>query len=106
MLAGRARPLARSGAGRGPPVWSVAFFPDGRTLLTGGGDHVIRRWDSETGAPIGAIAIGGPEDPLAAYAGDPGAQVFRAFVAFHTLKPDAGNRARPTLHGIFVQPIA
>jgi cytochrome c len=102
----KTRTLARTLVGPGPPVWSVAFFPDGRTLLTGGGDHVIHRWDSETGAPIGAIAIGGPEDPLAAYAGDPGAQVFRACVACHTLKPDAGNRAGPTLHGIFGRHIA
>jgi cytochrome c len=102
----KTRTLARTLVGPGPPVWSVAFFPDGRTLLTGGGDHAIRRWDSETGAPIGAIAIGGPEDPLAAYAGDPGAQVFRACVACHTLKPDAGNRAGPTLHGIFGRHIA
>ena len=35
------------------PVWSAAFFPDNRTLLTGGADRVIRRWDSETGEPIG-----------------------------------------------------
>ena len=46
---------------------------------------MIRRWDAETGQPIGAVAIGSPEDPLAAYAGDPGAQMFRACVACHTL---------------------
>jgi cytochrome c len=100
------RTLARFLVGPGLPVWSVAFFPDGRTLLSGGGDHMIRRWDSETGEHIGAVALGGPQDPLAAYAGDPGAQVFRACVACHTLKPDEGNRAGPTLHGIFGRRIA
>jgi cytochrome c len=102
----RTRTLARSLVGPGPPVWSVAFFPDDRTLLTGGADRMIRRWDSKTGEPIGSIATGGSEDALAAYAGDPGAQVFRACVACHTLKPDEGNRAGPTLHSIFGRRIA
>jgi cytochrome c len=88
------------------PVWAVAFLPDGRTLLSGGGDRLIRRWNTDTGASIGATAVGTPQDPLAAYAGDPGAQVFRACVACHTLRPDEGNRAGPTLHGIFGRRIA
>ena len=88
------------------PVWSVAFFPDNRILLTGGADRMIRRWDSETGEPIGSIASGGVEDPLAAYAGDPGAQVFRACIACHTLEADQGDRAGPTLHGILGRRIA
>jgi cytochrome c len=52
------------------------------------------------------IAVGGPQDPLASYADDPGAQVFRACVACHTLRPDAGNRAGPTLAGLFGRRIA
>lgn len=30
-------------------VWSSAFTPDGKTLLTGGGNKIIRLWDTETG---------------------------------------------------------
>jgi len=67
---------------------------------------MIRRWNTETGEPIDSNAIGTPEDPLAPYDGDPGAQVFRACVACHTLSPDEGNRAGPTLHGIFGRRIA
>jgi cytochrome c len=100
------RKVARTLVGPGLPVWSVAFFPDNRTLLTGGADRMLRRWDAVSGEPVGAVTIGGPEDPLAAYAGDPGAQVFRACVACHTLKPDQGNRAGPTLAGIFGRRIA
>jgi len=37
------------------------------------------------------VVIGAPDDPLAAYAGDPGAQVFRACVACHTLSRDEGE---------------
>ena len=50
---------ARPHAGRpGLPVWSVAFLPDNKTLLTGGADRVIRRWDALTGEHIG---VGGAE---------------------------------------------
>ena len=100
------RKLARTLVGPGLPVWSVAFFPDSNTLLTGGTDRMIRRWDALSGEHIGAVAMGAPEDPLAAYAGDPGAEVFRACVACHTLTPDEGNRAGPTLAGIFGRKIA
>lgn len=102
----KVRTLARNLAGSGLPVWSVVFFPDGRTVLTGGADRVIRRLDAETGEPIGGAAAEGSADPLAAYDGDPGAQVFRACVACHALKPDDGNRAGPTLHGIFGRRVA
>jgi cytochrome c len=100
------RALARTLVGPGLPVWSVAFFPDSRTLLTGGTDRTIRRWDAIKGEPIGNVVVGAPEDPLARYAGDPGARVFRACVACHTLSPDEGNRAGPTLHGLFGRRIA
>src|SRR5208282_5329582 len=100
------RKLARTLVGPGLPVWSVAFFPDNHTLLSGGSDRVIRRWDAATGDPIGTVTLGGPADPLAAFAGDPGADVFRACVACHALKPDEANRAGPTLAGLFGRRIA
>jgi cytochrome c len=102
----KSRKLAHTLVGPGLPVWSVAFFPDNRTLLTGGTDRMIRRWDASSGEPIGAVAVGTPEDSLAAYAGDHGAEVFRACVACHTLSPDEGNKAGPTLYGIFGRRIA
>jgi cytochrome c len=101
-----ARKSERILVGPGLPVWSLAFFPDGRTLLTGGTDRLIRRWDATTGEPIGDVALGAPGDPLAAYAGDPGAEVFRACVACHTLRADEGVRAGPTLEGLFGRRIA
>jgi cytochrome c len=101
----KTRNVLRTLVGSGVPVWAVAFLPDGRTLLTAGGDRTIRRWDAEAGEPLDPPESG-PEDPLAAYAGEPGAQVFRACVACHTLAPDQGNRAGPSLHGIFGRRIA
>jgi len=100
------RKLARTLVGPGLPVWSVAFLPDSRTILTGGTDRMIRRWDAVTGDHIGAVALEERQDPLAAYAGDPGAEIYRACVACHTLSPDEGNRAGPTLAGIFGRRIA
>jgi cytochrome c len=101
-----ARKVARTLIGPGLPVWSAAFLPDNRTLLTGGTDRMIRRWDAITGDPIGGVAVGGVDDPLAPYAGDQGAQVFRACVACHTLDAHEINRAGPTLAGIFGRKIA
>ncbi|MFZ0841678.1 MAG: c-type cytochrome [Xanthobacteraceae bacterium] len=98
--------LVRTLVGPGLPVWSAAFLPDNKTLLTGGADRVIRRWDALTGEPIGSVVLSEERDPLAAYAGDRGAEVFGACVACHTLKADAGPRAGPTLAGLFGRRIA
>lgn len=100
------RTIERTLVGPGLPVWSVAFFPDSRTLLTGGTDRMIRRWDVIKGEPIGDLLAGAPDDPLVAYAGDPGAEVYRACVACHTLNGNEGVRAGPTLAGIFGRRIA
>ena len=95
------RKLEHTLVGPGLPVWSVAFFPDSHTLLTGGTDRMIRRWDAISGEPAGGVAVGTPADPLAAYAGDPGAQVYRACIACHALSADDGEKAGPSLAGIF-----
>ncbi|WP_051677866.1 c-type cytochrome [Bradyrhizobium sp. URHD0069] len=106
MIDRKTRGLARTLVGPGLPVWSVAFLPDGRTLLTGGADNIIRRWNAVTGDPIDPVLLETAGDPLAAYAGDHGAEVFRACVACHTLGPGQANRAGPTLAGIFGRRIA
>ena len=102
----RTRKLAHTLVGPGLPVWSVVFFPDSRTLLTGGADRIIRRWDATNGEPVDAVVVGTPEDPLAAFSGDHGAEIFRACVACHTLSSDEGNKAGPTLSGVFGRRIA
>jgi cytochrome c len=101
----KSRTVARTLVGPGLPVWSLVFAP-GRRLITGGTDRMIRRWDAVNGDHIGSVPLAAADDPLAAYAGDRGAEVFRACVACHTLTPDEGNRAGPTLAGIFGRRIA
>lgn len=102
----KTRSLARTLVGPGLPVWSVAFLPDSSTLLTGGADNIIRRWDATTGDPIDPLLLETAGDPLAAYAGDRGADIFRACVACHTLGAEQTNRAGPTPAGIFGRRIA
>src|SRR6202011_510046 len=102
----KTRDLARTLVGPGLPVWSVAFLPDSRTLLTGGADNIIRRWDAVTGDPVDPILLETSGDPLAAYAGDRGAEIFRACVACHTLGAEQANRAGTTLRGVFGRRIA
>jgi cytochrome c len=87
--------------GPGLPVWSLVFDRDSRTLISGGADRVIRRWDAVAGKALTSTL---PERDIvaeAAASGERGAVVFRACQACHTLSPDDGNRAGPTLHGVF-----
>jgi cytochrome c len=102
----KTRKVQQTLVGPGLPVWSVAFFPDSHTLLAGGTDHMLRRWNADSGEPIDAVVVGAPDDPLAAFAGDRGAEVYRACVACHALTPDEGNKAGPSLAGIFGRRIA
>lgn len=112
-IAGSVALLDRSGAkvlfslvGPGLPVWSLAFRPGGGELLTGGSDRLVRRWNMATGEHIGPVAMARPDDFLAEFKGERGAELFQACAACHTLTPDGGNRAGPSLHGVFGRRIA
>jgi cytochrome c len=102
----RARKARFTLSGPGLPVWSMAFRPGGEELLTGGGDRMVRRWSARSGEHLGPVAVAPVADLLAQFQGERGAEVFRACAACHTLGPDGGNRAGPTLHGIFGRRIA
>jgi cytochrome c len=93
-------------AGTKQPVWALAFTPEGRELLSGGNDRLIRRWKAANGEPIGDSAESSSSDILAAFHGDRGAELFRACIACHTLKRDAENRAGPSLNHVFGRRIA
>ncbi|WP_024508632.1 c-type cytochrome [Bradyrhizobium sp. ARR65] len=102
----KTRRVERTLLGPGSPVWSLAFLLDNASLLTGCADGRIRHWNARTGNPIGSSLQGTAHDPLAAYAGDHGAEVFRACVACHTLSEKEAQRAGPTLAGLYGRRIA
>mgnify|MGYP000441882953 CR=1 FL=1 len=89
--------------GHRQPVWALAFTPDGRRLLSAGGDEVTRVWDLVSRREIGASgAVADAALPAAAEAPDSrGAELFRKCVACHSVTADGGNRAGPTLYGVF-----
>lgn len=81
-------------------VWSVAFTPDSKTLLSGGADGLVvsHRLDQEPMAgdtKMAAVEQAAPE------VDERGAELFRKCAACHTVTPDGGHRAGPTLHGLF-----
>jgi cytochrome c len=83
-------------------VWAVAFSPDGKTLLSGGADGLVLTYDltSDEAEPepaprAGARVAALPDDVSR------GAELFRKCMACHTLTPDGGHRAGPTLYRLF-----
>jgi cytochrome c len=81
----------------GPTIWALAFTPDGRRLLGGAADGAVRVWDTATGRALGRPVVPAPE------VAEPGRgpELFAACAACHTFTPDGGNRAGPTLLGLF-----
>lgn len=100
------RRLERVVVGPGLPVWSLAFRPGADEVLSGGGDRLVRRWRASTGEHIGAVVPTRPAAEVARLPDHPGAEVFRACSVCHTLGPNDGNRAGPTLHGVIGRRIA
>lgn len=102
----KSRTLARKLAGPAFPLWSLVFSPDGSEILTGGADRLVRRWSVATGEPVSPVVTEATEARVAAFANHPGAEVFKACIACHTLSEDDGNRAGPSLHGVMGRKIA
>lgn len=88
------------------PVWSLAFAPDNRTLFAAGSDRIVRRWDAQTGETRDGATMSDTDAVLKMNGADPGAEVFKACVACHTLTADDGHRAGPSLYRLFGRRIA
>ena len=73
--------------GHTAPVTDISFSPDGRYVVTSGGDGTVRVWDTATGEPVETFrghtlpvvrAAFGPDGTLVASAsGDRTARTFR-----------------------------
>lgn len=88
------------------PVWDLVFSGPDSTLWSAGNDAIVRRWREGEPPPRPAAAeepgaSARARDDAATEAPDRGARLFRACVACHTVTADSGNRAGPTLFGIF-----
>lgn len=101
-----ARQTLRKLEGPAFPVWSLGFSADGRELLTGGANRAVRRWVVATGEPVSPVEAAAGDGVPAALRSHPGAEVFKACSACHTLTPDDGNRAGPTLAKLYGRKIA
>jgi cytochrome c len=106
LIARATRKIEATLVGPGLPVWSLAFTPDGQTLLSGGADRLVRRWNARSGEHIGTVVPQAGASVMAGLGQERGAQVFQACASCHTLTPDDGNRAGPTLYGVFGRRIA
>lgn len=93
------------------PIWAMDFAPDGKSMLLGGLDDFVTAWQITPRQPFEAIDSPFPRRFQLSEAGDD--PLARGRIHFarkcsvcHTLVPDGGNRAGPTLHGIFGRKIA
>lgn len=93
------RSILRKLSGPAFPLWSLAFSTDGNEILTGGADRLVRRWHVASGEPVNPL-IPSTQEPVNGLESHGGAEVFKACVACHTLNPNDGNRAGPSLHAI------
>ncbi|MDW8369124.1 MAG: c-type cytochrome [Geminicoccaceae bacterium] len=90
------------------PVWDLAFSDAPPSLWSAGNDSIVRRW-SEGDPPPAPIdtardASNGAAAAAAGREDERGAKLFRACIACHTVAPDGGNRAGPTLFRLFGRP--
>jgi cytochrome c len=85
------------------PVWSVAFTPDGTRLLSGGADGLVISYDLSEEAEVAPTAEIARVEPAAAPGdeGSRGAQLFKKCAACHTVTPDGGHKAGPSLFALF-----
>ncbi|ARE41847.1 WD domain/cytochrome c family protein [Rhodovulum sp. P5] len=84
------------------PIWALAFAGDGAGILAGGIDDRAFLWPLDTDddpAPMAQTRRGFHTAPGEVSNGE--RQFLRKCSVCHTLAPDGGRRAGPSLHGLF-----
>jgi len=84
------------------PVWGLDFTADGRKLFHAGLDDQVHVWQITPRKPFEPVDVDFPRRFQVTSTDDPGELQFaRKCSVCHTLTPDGGNRAGPTLYGVF-----
>ncbi len=84
------------------PVWAMDFLPNGKSVYRGGLDDFAARWQIEPRQPFEKVTSTYPRRFQVSASDDPGETEFkRKCSVCHTLTPDGGNRAGPTLYHLF-----
>ncbi len=84
------------------PVWGLAFTVDGNRLFYAGLDDEVHLWQIAPRKPFETLEVDYPRRFQVTNTDDPGELQFaRKCSVCHTLTPDGGNRAGPTLFGVF-----
>ncbi|WP_417667028.1 c-type cytochrome [Roseibium sp.] len=84
------------------PVWGLAFTANAESLFYVGLDDEIHLWQVAPRKPFETIDVEFPRRFQVSDTDDPGELQFaRKCSVCHTLTPDGGNRAGPTLYGVF-----
>jgi len=84
------------------PVWALAVARDGRGLFFAGLDDHVIYWQVQPPKPFDAVESEMPRRLKNGAHMEPGQRYFlRKCSICHTLDPDDGNKAGPTLYGVF-----
>ncbi len=84
------------------PVWGLALSDDGEVAYYSGLDDHVNVWQVSPRRPFDPVESDFPRRFQVSGQDDPGARQFaRKCSVCHTLTPDDGNRAGPTLYGVF-----
>ncbi len=84
------------------PVWGMAFAATADSLFYVGLDDQVHLWQVAPRKPFETVDVEFPRRFQVADTDDPGELQFaRKCSVCHTLTPDGGNRAGPTLYGVF-----
>ncbi|MGI9384614.1 MAG: c-type cytochrome [Methyloligellaceae bacterium] len=84
------------------PIWGLAFSPDGKRVYYSGLDDFVTVWQVQPRKPFEDVASPFPRRFQVTKDMSLGERQFaRKCSVCHTLKPDDGNRAGPTLYKLF-----